>query len=360
MKIMIFDATPNWSGGANRVFLFSKELKKRGHTVVVCCLPFSGLSQRLPEEGITTYTIEPKADLNFLIIPRLIQLIAKEQIELIEICSPKFYWLASLAGKVTGKKVILTRNVPYRKKGMKKQINRILYSHLIDGVIAVSDKIKRELIEDFSLSDNKIGVVYDGIDLRLYPDKENKEADSTLHPSPFVVAVISRLDKNKGLECFIKAIPHILEKSKSVKFLIVGTGGIETQLQELTSSLNISEKVLFTGFRKDIPEILAEVDITVMPSPAEGMSMSALESMASSRPVVATSGSGLVDVIVNNISGIIVKPDDSKELAEGVVQLLCSDYRKTGKTARKIVEEKFSLQHVVSQYVQLAEELINH
>ncbi|MEI7694476.1 MAG: glycosyltransferase family 4 protein [Chlorobium sp.] len=357
---MIFDATPNWSGGSNRVLLFSKELKKRGHTLVVCCLPFSGLSQRLPEEGITTYTVDPKADVNFFIIPELIRIIGKEQIELIEICSPKFYWIASLAGKVTGKKVILTRNVPYRKKGVKKQINRLLYSILIDGVIAVSDKIKRELLEDYSLCENKISVIYDGIDLTLFSDQQQKEADRLVHKVTCVIAVISRLDANKGLECFIKAIPHILEKSRSAQFLIVGTGALETQLKELASTLNISDKLLFTGFRHDIPEILAEVDITVMPSPAEGMSMSALESMASGRPVVATSGSGLVDVIVNNVSGIIVKPDDSKELAEGVVKLLHSDYREIGRAARKIVEEKFALQQVVSQYEQLAKEFIDH
>jgi len=85
--------------------------------------------------------------------------------------------------------------------------------------------------------------------------------------------------------------------------------------------------------------------------------MSALESMASGKAVVATSGSGLTDIITNNKSGMIVKPDNSNELANGAITLLQSDYRQAGEDARKIVEEKFSLQKVVTQYELLLEHI---
>lgn len=356
MNILIFDATPHWSGGANRILLYSKELKKRGHNVTVCCLPESGLSSRLPDENIAVSTINPKSDLNLFLIPKLIQLIIKNKIDVIDICSPKFYWVASLAGRITKRTVILTRNVPYRKKGIKKYINRVLYSALVDSIIAISDKIKRELRVDFNIPDDKITVIYDGIDLLLF--SKQKQNNNRINPEQYVAAVISRLDGNKGLECFINAIPHIIQKINSVLFFIVGTGCIEQKLKDLTKKLNLSEKVIFTGFRNDIPAILAGVDITIMPSPEEGMSMSALESMAFGKPVVATSGSGLADIIVNNRSGMIVTPDNSRELADGVVTLLQSDYKQAGKEARKIIEERFALQTVVSQYELLLETLI--
>jgi len=356
MNIMIFDASPNWSGGANRIFLYSTELKKRGHYVTVCCLPESGLAQRLPEEHITVYTVNPKSDVNLFVIPKIIRLIKENNIDIIEICSPKFYWISSLAAKITARKVILTRNVPYRKKGVKKLINRFLYNILVNRIIAISDKIKRELIEDFSLPENKITVIYDGIDLLRFNHTTAEKYRSD--PEEYVVAVISRLDENKGLECFIEAIPKIAEKFTKIHFIIVGTGRIEQKLKELSKKLNISGIVQFTGFRKDIPEILSAVDITIMPSPEEGMSMSALESMASGIPVVATSGSGLVDVIVNNTSGNIVEPYSSSSLADGVIKLLQSDYRQAGKAARNIVEEKFGLQKVVTKYELLIAEVI--
>jgi glycosyltransferase involved in cell wall biosynthesis len=323
MNILIFDATPHWSGGANRIFLYSRELIQRGHSVTVCCLPGSGLASRLPKENIPVCTINPKSDLNLLIIPKLIGLIKKNNIDVIEICSPKFYWVASLAGRIAKKTVMLTRNVPYRKKGIKKLVNKILYTKLVDRIIAVSDKIKRELIEDFNIPDHKITIIYDGIDILRFPVPSTN--NTRVIPEPYRAAVISRLDENKGLECFITAIPQIIQKISPILFMIVGTGAIEQKLKELTKKLNLSDKVIFTGFRKDIPEILSGVDITVMPSPEEGMSMSALESMTSCKPVVATSGSGLSDIIINNKSGMIVKPNDSHAIAEGVVKLLQPD-----------------------------------
>jgi L-malate glycosyltransferase len=355
---MIFDATPHWSGGANRILLYSKELNKRGHCVTVCCLPESGLAKRIPEENIQVYNVNPGSDLNLFIVPKLVQLIRKNKIAVIEICSPKFYWLASLAARVTKCTVILTRNVPYRKNGIKKQINRVLYHTLVDHIIAISDKIKRELIEDYALPEQKITVIYDGIELHRF--KQKKAETSSVKADHYVAAVISRLDKSKGLECFINAIPLITKTIASIHFIVVGTGIIETKLKELTKTLNISDKVSFTGFRTDIPEILSEVDITIMPSPQEGMSMSALESMASGVPVVVTSGCGLVDVIVNNTSGMIVEPDNRHELAAGVIRLLQSDYQQAGKKARTIVEEKFALHRVVTQYELLLEALQKH
>ena len=355
MNILICDATPHWSGGANRILLYSKELTKRGHTITVCCLPGSGLSNRLPKEKIQTRTISPKSDFNLFIIPELIRLIRDNNIDAVDICSPKFYWVASLAARLTRRKVILTRNVPYRKKGLKKYINRILYYKLVDRIVAVSDKIKRELIEDFRIADKKISVIYDGIEIERFTGTNAEQC--CIKNEKYVAAVISRLDSNKGLECFITAIPEIVKKIATVHFLVVGTGSIEKQLKELAQKLKVEDRVLFTGFRQDIPEILCGVDITIMPSPEEGMSMSALESMASCKPVVATSGCGLVDIIVNGVSGIIVKPDNSHELAAGVIRLLQSDYKKIGMEARKIVEETFALQKVVNHYESLVNEL---
>lgn len=358
MNIMIFDATPHWSGGANRILLYSKELKKRGHCVTVCCLPESGLASRIAEENIPVYTLNPKSDINLFIVPQIIRLIKENNIEVIDICSPKFYWVSSLAARVTKRTVILTRNVPYRKNGVKKQINRVLYHTLVDHIIAISDKIKRELIEDYSLPAKKITVIYDGIELNRFKLKIPENIDVTSRHS--VAAVISRLDENKGLECFIHAIAEITKKIASIHFMIVGTGSIETKLKELTKKLNVSSSVTFMGFRKDIPEILAGVDITIVPSPEEGMSMSALESMASGVPVVVTRGCGLVDIIENNRSGSIVEPDNIHELAEGVIRLLESDYQQAGKEARAIVEEKFALHRVVTRYELLLAALQKH
>ena len=173
-----------------------------------------------------------------------------------------------------------------------------------------------------------------------------------------MIGVISRLDYGKGLECFIEAIPEILRTFPDARFLIAGTGAIEESLRLRAHELRIDARITFAGFRNDVPELLKDIDITILPSPDEAMSMIALESMASGVPVVATSGTGLVDIISNMENGVIVKPNDPKALADGVVSLLMSDYRAIGQKAKEVVREKFTTNRVIEQYESLLTSLV--
>jgi glycosyltransferase involved in cell wall biosynthesis len=355
MNILKFIASIPWSGGANRVFLYSRELKRCGHTVIGCCLPGSEVEARLRREGIQVIAIDPKFDTNLFMVRKIRRIIKEHNIDIIDIHSPKFYWIASIAGKLTETPVIITRNVPYRKTGIKKHINRILYYFLVDKVIAISDKIKREFIKDFEINHEKIAVIYDGIDISKF--RRIKKESRFILDKIIRIGVISRLDNGKGLECLIDAIPEIANTYPNINVIVVGTGGIEQKLKLQAKSLNIADKVIFTGFKENIPDILSTIDITIMPSPDEGMSMSALESMSCGVPVVATSGGGLVDIIVNMQTGVIVAPNNHKQLAEGTIRLLKSDYRKIGYAASKVIEQKFAIKQVVSQYESLTRKL---
>jgi glycosyltransferase involved in cell wall biosynthesis len=352
MNIMFFDATREWSGGANRLFLCCRELIRRGHRIVVCTLPGNEMSGRLAQEGIPYFNLDPRSDINLLMLPEIIRKIREHRIDILDIHSPKFYWLGALAAKVAGRPVIITRNVPFRKKGIKRSLNRLLYARLADRVVAISDRIRRELIEDYRLDDRTVEVIYDGLDTSRF---EMPSPSGDL--SGVTVGVLSRLVFGKGLECLVDAMPGIVREIPAVRFVIAGTGPLEENLRRRVAELNLGEKVVFTGFRSDIPRLLSELDITVVPSPQEGMSMSALESMAAGRPVVATSGGGLIDIIRNNETGVIVEPDDPVALASGVITLLQSDYRTVGMKARLIVKEKFELQGTIDRFESLISSL---
>jgi L-malate glycosyltransferase len=356
MNILFFDATRQWTGGAYRGLLFSSELKRRGHGVVVGCLPGSDMSQRLASAGIPFFTIEPKSDINLFVVPEIVRMIRKHNIDILDIHSPKFYWIGLMAARLTGKPVMITRNVPFRKKGIKKRINSLLYGKFVDRVVSVSDKVKREMIEDYDLPGDQVEVIFDGLDLSKFEAQDSRKERA--FDAPVKVGNVSRLVYGKGLECLLDAVPEIVRAIPNATFFIAGEGQIEGELKERASKLGIADKVAFTGFRNDIPQFLAEMDITVLPSPDEGMSMFALESMASAVPIVVTSGTGLVDIIANMENGVIVQKDDPKALAEGVIALLKSDYRAIGQKARALVREKFNTPHVIDQYEQLIASLI--
>ncbi len=355
MRIMLFDATRQWTGGAYRVLLFSRELKARGHEVTVCCLPGSEIAKRLGQEGIPFFTLDPRSDVNLLVVPEIVRMMRQKAVEIIDVHSPKFYWLALIAARIAGRPVIITRNVPFRKTGIKKKINSLLYGHLVDRVVSVSEKVKRELMEDYRIGDGRIEVIHDGLDMSKFEGKDHGKLEST---GSVQVGVISRLDHGKGLECFIDAIPQIIRTFPDIRFLVAGSGAIEESLRLRAHELGIDDNITFAGFRHDIPELLKDIDITLLPSPDEAMSMIALESMASGVPVVATSGTGLVDIISNMENGVIVIPNDPKALADGAISLLKSDYRAFGQKAREVVREKFATDRVIDQYESLLRSLV--
>ncbi|NTU68206.1 MAG: glycosyltransferase family 4 protein [Chlorobiaceae bacterium] len=353
MNIMFFDATREWSGGANRLFLCCRELVKRGHHVVVCSLPGNEMSKRLAQEGIPMFTLEPRSDVNLLVVPEILRKMREHDIDIIDIHSPKFYWLGALAGRLSGKPVLITRNVPFRKKGLKRKLNKLLYGLLADRVVAISDKIKRELLEDYRIDGRSVDVVYDGLDTERFEMSRSPKDNSNV-----TVGVVSRLVFGKGLECFVEAMPKIVREIPEVRFVIAGSGPLENDLRRRVIELGLGNSVVFAGFRHDIPQLYGELDITVIPSPEEGMSMSALESMASGGPVVATSGGGLVDIITNMHNGVIVPPDNPEALASGVVALLRADYRTIGLNAKKTVKEKFELHRIIDRYESLIASLV--
>ncbi|MEW6041928.1 MAG: glycosyltransferase family 4 protein, partial [Elusimicrobiota bacterium] len=213
-----------------------------------------------------------------------------------------------------------------------------------------------ELREDFRLNGDKIKVIYDGIE---FPDT-NEITPVPVEPGINTVGVISRLDSNKGLECFIDAARLILKKRNNIKFIIIGTGRIEGELKQKVKEYNITDKIIFTGFtsEKEKYNILPALDITVVPSAQEGIARSSLESMSFSKPVVATTTSSISEIITDNFSGVLVEPYSPEKLADGILRLLNSDFRQMGARARKVIEDKFSVQSFISSYEQLYNELL--
>ena len=351
MNIMFFDATRQWTGGAYRVLLFSSELRRRGHNVIVGCLPGSDMSKRLANEGIPYFTLEPKSDVNLFVVPEIVRKIREHRIDILDIHSPKFYWIGLIAARIEGKPVMITRNVPFRKYGLKKKINSMLYGKFIDRVVSVSEKVKREMMEDYDLRNDQVDVVFDGLDLSRFNAQESAERNDP--QGPLKVGNVSRLVYGKGLECLLDAIPEIVKSIPDIGFFIAGEGQIEEELTERAKKLGIDGRVTFVGFSNDIPGFLAGMDITVLPSPDEGMSMFALESMASAVPIVVTTGTGLVDIITDMEDGVIVQRDDPKALAEGVIRLLKSDYHAIGRKAREVIRENFDTQRVIDRYESL-------
>src|SRR5262245_36971611 len=176
---------------------------------------------------------------------------------------------------------------------------------------------------------------------------------------PVIGTVCRLVEPKKGLRVLLEAMEHLeREAAKPVcQLLIVGEGPAKEALQSLSERLGIAARVIFSGRRRDIPQLLSLMDIFVLPSLYEGFGIAILEAMAAGKPVVATAVGGIPEFVVSGENGFLVPPGDSVGLAAAIRHLLAKPERAKamGYNGQEHVRKHYSIESVVRQHEQLYE-----
>lgn len=233
--------------------------------------------------------------------------------------------------------------------------------HVLVNAVAVKTLLVRQ-----GYDASRISVVRNGIDIsrfRAPGATTGLRRELGLPDGAPVVAVVSRLNRLKGIEYFLEAAALLATRFPEALFLIVGDSisqAYRNELQARARELGLGERISFTGFRSDVPDLLCEAAVSVLPSLSEGLSNVVLETMAAGVPVVATSVGGTPEMVEDGVTGLLVPPRDARALAEAIGSLLADPARgrAIGRAGRQRVAERFSLQAMVSGTEQLYERLL--
>lgn len=175
-----------------------------------------------------------------------------------------------------------------------------------DRIVAISEFVKRTVIRDFKVSEQKIYVVYNGTELTnsAYNGSEQHDKRNLIY--------VGRLIREKGVQNTLKALSE-MNKSYNYHFTVVGDGPYKKELEKLTESLKISEKVEFLGNRRDVKELLSKAGVFIhMPDWEEGFGITVIEALASGLVCVCANKGALPEILDNGRYGFIVK--DTAEL----------------------------------------------
>jgi len=222
-------------------------------------------------------------------------------------------------------------------------------------IIADSDDVARVLIEQQKISSDKVVTILNGIDVQRFAAADPKpfRRELGIDRRALLLGTVGRLVPVKNQSLLLRAFARLRKKEKTAHLVIVGDGPERTVLQQETSQLRLERWVHFTGSRRDIPQILAAMDLFALPSLSEGLSLTLLEAMAAGKPVVATRVGGNPEVIEDGRNGLLVTSDDVDELA-AALQTLASKRRtmaaRMAQQGRQTVAEKFSLDAMVRAY----------
>lgn len=302
----------------------------------------------------------------------LYRLIKVNKVSILQTHGLRVDFFGGIAARLAKVPHIITRHVAISHHLMNK-FRKKLYIFLDNiaiksaaKVITVSKTVEDDLVATQGIDRSKIVTILNGVDLKRF-SKVNAHAKIKIREEfglgykKQVVGMIAQLSYWKGIPYFLKAIPLILNKCSDVVFLIVGDGPERRRLENMAKTLGISPYVIFAGFRRNIPEIISLMDISVLSSLREGLPNALLESMAMAKPVVATDVGGASEIVFNDKTGSLVPPRDSNALSDAIIKLLKDKEKanKFSKAGRKFVEQNFSIDQMIKKYENLYTQITN-
>jgi L-malate glycosyltransferase len=234
-----------------------------------------------------------------------------------------------------------------------------LTCRLADHILVNAEAVRQWLTAE-GYDPARISVIRNGLDLsRFTPagDAASLRRELGLPAGAPLVAMLSRLSRMKGVEDFLDAAATVAERFRDAHFLVIGDTidhdgpRYRRELEDRAARLGLQKRVIFTGFRLDVPRLLSAVTVSVLPSLSEGLSNTILESMAAGAPVVATRVGGSPEALEDGVDGLLVPPRDSAALSRAIGWVL--DHPEAacemGCRARARVAEEFSLQRMIRE-----------
>ena len=211
----------------------------------------------------------------------------------------------------------------------------------------------------------RITVVHNGVDLQAVSrakDAPSVRREWGLPAAAPLLITVGRLTPAKGHRDLLKAAAVLSRDSRwlELRLLIVGAGALLPELQREAEQLGLQQRVIFTGFQRDVLPFVLAADVFVLPSIQEGLSLSALEAMALGKPVVACRVGGTPEVVVDGETGLLVAPGHPRELAAALERLLADPEkaRAMGEAGRRRAQEAFDLEQMVTKIERIYRDLI--
>jgi len=236
---------------------------------------------------------------------------------------------------------------------------------LSDRLVTVSEQVKRDLIGYRVAGAKKITVIPLGLDLEPFLGARSRRGEFRrelgLGERAKLIGIVGRIFPIKNHALFIDAAARIAAVEPAARFVVVGDGALRPTVEEQTRRLGIVERVIFTGWRADLPCIYADLDMLVVSSNNEGTPLSAIEAMATSCPVVATRVGGVPDIITDEVTGRLVVPGDAEGIARAALDLLADPEKasRIGRNAMIAARQRFDVKRLIKDMDRLYRELLD-
>lgn len=327
LKVLHLSSEKTWRGGEQQIAYLIDELNAMGIENLVAARTDSAFEKYCMSKSINVKVFPFKNSFDLGTALGIKDLCKKEKIDIIHMHSSKSHGIGVLSA-VLGNKVplILSRRVDFVPK--QNLLTRWKYNHgAIKRIVGVSDKIT-SIMKHYVKDPSLCVTVHSGVDLNKF-NKEQRIENSLrkefgIDDRTLLIGNTSALEAHKDYFTFIETIKKLVDDGVSLQALIIGEGSLKTQLQAFAGEKGLTNKVIFTGFRKDITRILPDLDVFLMTSNEEGLGTSVLDAFLAKVPVVATAAGGIPEMVLHEQTGMLAPIADATTLA-GHVKRISND-----------------------------------
>ncbi len=286
--------------------------------------PLGPFAKELQNDGIEFFELNRQPGFDTGLIKQIRQTIRDNAIDIIH-CHQYTPWVYGvIAAAFTRTKVIFTehgRFYPDSSTWKRKLINPML-NLFTDQVTAISKATKQALIEFENIPEKSIDVVYNGI-TPLQVDQgevETLRAELSIPDNHTILGTVARFDPIKNHTMMLKAFSLVLEESPDTTLVIVGDGEERGNIENCINELNLSNRVILTGYQTKPQTFLALMDIYLLSSLSEGTSMTLLEAMSLGKACVVTDAGGNPEIVIDNETGFVTKNGCAEAFSVGIKQ----------------------------------------
>lgn len=326
MKILQVCSASEMGGGEVHVADLVRSLGSRGHAVYLAVRPNSPLREPLAGVIASWHEMPLRNSLDLQSARAIADIIEQNKVDIVHAHVGRDYLVAALACRTARRaRLILTRHhfLPLKR-------NAIYRWMLADvaAVIAVSESVRESIIERVQIPPERVHTIPNWVDPeRFHPIERDAARGLFRLRGGLIVACIGQITPAKGQDEFIRAAGRVAQRRPDLEFLIVGEEQHEgkpftAQLVKLAETFGLGDRLRFMGHVRHIPELLAAVDIVVVPSWDEGFSLVTIEALAARRAVLASNVGGMAGIIQDGVSGLLFPPRDIQALTDKLLFLV--------------------------------------
>lgn len=313
----------------------------------------------LQQQGTKVHVLPRKAGLDWQLIRNIRKLVREEGIDIVH-CHQYTPWVYGwFAHWCTAAKVVFTehgRFYPDRYRWKAWPLNLIM-SVSTSALITISKATKVALTKYECIPSFLVNVIYNGVQPALvnYPLLDGLRQELGIKEDFLVLGTVARLDPIKNQVMMLQALSEVLNVKTNIILLIVGDGPSRIELEKKAAELNIAKQIRFVGFKTNVADYLALIDIYLLSSHTEGTSMTLLEAMSLGLPCVVTDVGGNPEIVINDETGLLSPDDDISAFSNNIIQLLEDEnnMKRMSESAKARYLDLFSIQKMITSYLSI-------